>query len=57
MKLKPKKKNEEKKIKVIGCNGCHRTDVTLIKCTDSYYCKYCMVRLGKKKFNKHEKEE
>lgn len=40
------------KINVIGCNNCHKTNVTLIKATDSYYCKPCFLMLGKKKFNK-----
>ena len=46
------KKKEKKKIQVIGCNNCHKTDVTLIKATDSYYCKFCFNKLGKKKFEK-----
>lgn len=48
---------EEKKKKTyyqIGCNGCHRTNVTLIKCTDSYYCPECMKKLGKQKFKKEK---
>lgn len=50
---KPKK--EEKKFKFIGCNRCHKTNVTLIKATDSYYCRPCFLMLGKKKFEKKKK--
>ena len=41
----------KKTVNVVGCNKCHRTDVTLIKCTDSYYCKECIT----KKYNKKGK--
>lgn len=48
---------EEKKKKTyyqIGCNSCHRTNVTLVKCTDSYYCPECMKNLNKQKFKKEK---
>lgn len=37
---------------VIACNNCHKTGLTLIKATDSYYCKFCFDKLKKKKFEK-----
>lgn len=43
---------EVKKFNVIGCNKCHKTNVTLIKATDSYYCRPCFLTLGKKKYEK-----
>lgn len=36
------------KIKVVGCNSCHRTGMTLYKGKDSYYCKNCMNKLKEK---------
>lgn len=42
----------DNKVKMIGCNNCHRTDVTLIKATDSYYCMWCFYTLKKKKYSK-----
>ena len=50
--LEEKPKKETKKISVIGCNNCHKTNVMLIKATDSYYCRPCFLTLGKKKFEK-----
>lgn len=47
-----KKKKELKKFNVIGCNNCHKTGLTLIKATDSYYCKFCFDKLKKQKFKK-----
>lgn len=49
-----KKVNEKepKKFNFIGCKNCGATNVTLIKATDSYYCKFCFNKLGKKKFKK-----
>lgn len=41
-----------KKFNVIACNNCHKTGLTLIKATDSYYCKFCFNKLNKKKFEK-----
>lgn len=46
------KKNKAKKFNFLGCNNCHKTNITLIKATDSYYCKDCFTRLGKEKFQK-----
>ena len=46
------KKKAPKKLKFIGCKECGKTDTTLIKATDSYYCKFCFNKLGKKKFEK-----
>ena len=51
---KPKEK-AEKKIKFIGCKECGATNTTLIKATDSYYCKSCFELLRKKKFEKKKK--
>lgn len=48
---KPKEK-EEKKLRFIGCKNCGSTNVTLIKATDSYYCKFCFDKLGKEKYSK-----
>lgn len=44
----------ETKLKYIACNECHSTNTTLIKCTDSYYCKECMHKLDKKKYVKEK---
>lgn len=41
-----------KKFNVIACNNCHKTGLTLIKATDSYYCKFCFDKLKKQKFKK-----
>ena len=51
---KTQKEKAEKKVVVnyIACANCHQDNITLIKCTDSYYCKKCMIKLGKQKFNK-----
>ncbi len=46
------KEKEAKKVKFIGCKNCGATNVTLIKAIDSYYCKFCFNKLGKKKFEK-----
>ena len=46
------KKKEPKKLKFIGCKECGITNTTLIKATDSYYCKFCFDKLGKEKFSK-----
>ena len=43
-----------KKIKVVACNKCHNSGITLYKGKDSYYCKDCMNKL-KKKQEKHLK--
>lgn len=40
------------KVKLIGCKNCGITNTTLIKATDSYYCKFCFNKLGKKKYEK-----
>lgn len=37
-----------KKINVIGCNKCHRTNVTLRKAKYSYYCLKCYNELPDK---------
>ena len=50
------KEQEPKKIKFIGCRSCGATNITLIKATDSYYCKFCFNKLGKKKFEKKGKK-
>ena len=52
--LKEKSKNKKKveKIRVVGCKECGMTNVTLIKATDSYYCKFCFNKLKKDKFKK-----
>lgn len=41
-----------KTYKAIACNNCHKSDTTLIKATDSYYCKFCFDKLGKEKYKK-----
>lgn len=46
------KEKEKKKYNVLACNCCHATNITLIKATDSYYCKFCFEKLGKKKYEK-----
>lgn len=43
---------EPKKLKFIACKNCGKDNVTLIKATDSYYCKFCFDKLNKKKFEK-----
>ena len=43
---------EVKKVNVIACKSCQATNLPLIKATDSYYCKFCFDKLGKKKFQK-----
>lgn len=50
--MKEPKKKEVKKYNVLACNSCHATNITLIKATDSYYCKFCFDKLKKKKFEK-----
>ena len=45
-------KENPKKYNVIGCKVCGATNIQLIKATDSYYCKFCFDKLGKKKFEK-----
>ena len=50
--VKEKPKKETKKIPYIGCKECGATNTTLIKATDSYYCKYCFFKLGKERFKK-----
>lgn len=52
---KTKSKNSSKKLKFIGCKECGRTDKTLIKATDSYYCTDCFNSLHKRRFDKHKK--
>lgn len=37
-----------RKIKVVGCNKCHNSGITLYKGKDSYYCKDCMNKLKEK---------
>lgn len=46
------KVKEKKKYNVLACNNCHKSNITLIKATDSYYCEFCFNKLGKKKFEK-----
>lgn len=48
---KQKAENPEK-IRLIGCRNCGTTKGTLIKATDSYYCKFCFIKLKKQKFKK-----
>lgn len=45
---KTQKEKSAKTIRYVGCNKCHRTDVTLIKGKDSYYCKECLIKISKK---------
>ena len=45
---KTQKEKSAKIIRYIGCNKCHRTNVTLIRGTDSYYCKECITKMNKK---------
>ena len=52
--IEKEKKKKKKTYYQIGCNGYHRTNVTLIKCTDSYYCPECMKKLGKQKYKKEK---
>lgn len=47
-----KLKKPVKKYNILGCNNCHKTKVTLVKATDSYYCNECFIKLGKQKFQK-----
>lgn len=49
---KPVKEEKSKKVKFIACKECGITNTTLIKATDSYYCKFCFEKLGKKKYSK-----
>lgn len=49
-------KENPKKVKFIGCKNCGITNTTLIKATDSYYCKFCFEKLGKKKFEKKKEK-
>lgn len=53
-----KKKEELLKnpTKYIACKSCHATNITLIKGTDSYYCKFCYAKQIKKQ-NKKNKEK
>lgn len=44
---KKQKEKQQKVIRYVGCNKCHRVGVTLIKGKDSYYCKECF----NKKYN------
>ena len=46
------KEKEPKKLRFIGCKNCGSTNVTLVKATDSYYCKFCFEKLGKEKYSK-----
>ena len=50
--VETKTKKEPKKVNVIACKNCGLSNVTLIKATDSYYCKFCFKKLKKKKFEK-----
>lgn len=50
------KEKDVKKIQLIACKNCGQSNVTLIKATDSYYCKFCFYKLGKKKFEKKGKK-
>lgn len=52
---KNQKTKENKKIKVIGCNRCHQTGVTLRKGKDSYYCEDCFNIIQKKNKKKGDK--
>ena len=47
---KDNKNKEKKKYNLIACNNCHKTNVTLIKAKDSYYCKFCFEKLGKERY-------
>lgn len=50
--LPEEEEKPKKKFNVIACNNCHKSGLTLIKATDSYYCKFCFDKLKKKKFEK-----
>lgn len=52
---KKNKNKEVKKLNFIGCKSCGRTNVTLIKAQDSYYCKDCFNDLHRKYFIKDTK--
>lgn len=41
------RKDNPKSVKVIACNKCHCTGMTLYKGTDSYYCKNCLNKIKK----------
>lgn len=49
-------KKNPKKYNVFGCKNCGATNATLIKATDSYYCKFCFDKLGKTKFKKSKEK-
>lgn len=51
------KRLKERPIQWIACANCGDDNVTLIKCTDSYYCRACMTKLGKKKYEKLSKKD
>lgn len=50
--LAKKEQLKNNKIKMYGCKNCGATNTTLIKATDSYYCKFCFEKLKKTKFKK-----
>ena len=62
---KPKSKTQIKKkeellknpTKYIACKTCHRTNVTLVRGTDSYYCKFCYEKQLKKQLKKNNRKK
>ena len=55
--IKKVNKKGLKTVKVFVCKNCGKDNVTLIKATDSYYCKFCFDKLKKKKFEKKGKHK
>lgn len=41
--------------KYIACKNCHATNVTLVRGTDSYYCKFCYDKMQNNKNKKKVK--
>ena len=47
-KAQQKKRENARPVKYVACKKCHRSNVTLIRGTDSYYCKDCYTKIKKK---------
>lgn len=47
-----KKKLLENPTKYIACKACGSSNVTLVRGTDSYYCKFCIEKQINKKVDK-----
>lgn len=45
------RKNNPKSVKVIACNKCHCTNITLYRGPDSYYCSNCLNKIRKEQNN------